>query len=213
MDTRLKHRLAGATIIVALVVIFLPMLLEGPVKERRIDVPMDVPPAGEDAPDAGLPEQGFADKPDPGADQEAVPVPEMPAVSADDGAGAGVGDTDTGTAGSGGARSQPTTSGLAADDTPSRAEHGADEAPVDAAAAAEGGWAVQVGGFSERANAVAVRERLRGKGYEVYVTEAAADGDVIFRVRVGPVASRERADSLARELSAKEGLPVLVVSR
>ncbi len=206
VDTRLKHRLAGATIIVALVVIFLPMLLEGPVKERRIDVPMDVPPAGEEAPDAGLPDKGVAEAPDPGADQEAVPEPEMPAND-----GAGAGETDTGATGS--AETQPSASATAADQTPSSPEPAADGAPAESAAPQEGGWAVQVGGFSERANAVAVRDRLRSKGYDVYVAEAEADGNAIFRVRVGPVASRERADSLAKELSGKEGLPVLVVSR
>lgn len=50
MDTALKQRLIGAVVLVALAVIFLPMLIKGPAPESGVsDVPLDVPatPAGD----------------------------------------------------------------------------------------------------------------------------------------------------------------------
>jgi len=50
MDSTLKQRLIGAVVLVALAVIFLPMLIKGPAPDSGVsDVPLDVPatPAGE----------------------------------------------------------------------------------------------------------------------------------------------------------------------
>ena len=49
MDPALKQRLVGAAVLVALAVIFLPMLVQGPAPDSGVaDVPLDVPdaPAG-----------------------------------------------------------------------------------------------------------------------------------------------------------------------
>ena len=44
MDTRLKQRLIGAAVLIALAVIFLPMLVQGPAPGSGVsDVPLDVP--------------------------------------------------------------------------------------------------------------------------------------------------------------------------
>ena len=44
MDTRLKQRLIGAAVLIALAVIFLPMLVQGPAPDSGVsDVPLDVP--------------------------------------------------------------------------------------------------------------------------------------------------------------------------
>lgn len=48
MDTALKQRLIGAVVLVALAVIFLPMLIKGPAPDSGVsDVPLDVPQAPE----------------------------------------------------------------------------------------------------------------------------------------------------------------------
>ena len=50
MDTALKQRLIGAVVLVALAVIFLPMLIKGPAPDSGVsDVPLAVPasPNGE----------------------------------------------------------------------------------------------------------------------------------------------------------------------
>lgn len=49
MDTTLKQRLIGATVLVALAVIFLPMLVKGPAPDSGVsDVPIEAPPAPAD---------------------------------------------------------------------------------------------------------------------------------------------------------------------
>ncbi|WP_440995274.1 SPOR domain-containing protein [Arhodomonas sp. SL1] len=187
MDTRLKHRLAGATIIVALVVIFLPMLLEGPVEDRRIDMPMEVPESPAPRAEVEPPEAGFAQQPDPGAEEELVPEPEPE---------------------SGTSTGEPEEAG----DVPSTEPGSAAPVP-DPVEGVDGGdnYAVQVGGFRESANAVALRDRLREAGLEVYVEAADAEAGTVHRVRVGPVPSREAAEALAGRLADEHDLSVLVV--
>ena len=54
---------------------------------------------------------------------------------------------------------------------------------------------------------------LRSSGLPVYVSpSAAAEGDQRWRVRVGPLATREEADRIAARLKAKEKLPTWVLS-
>jgi DedD protein len=64
-------------------------------------------------------------------------------------------------------------------------------------------WAVQVASFSDAANAEAFRERLRGDGYEAFISTARDGGRVLSRVAVGPLIERERAERLRQELSTR----------
>ncbi len=56
-------------------------------------------------------------------------------------------------------------------------------------------WEVQVGSFSVEANALALRDRLRGRGETVRI-DAGPDG--MHRVRLGPYEERRDADAAAR---------------
>lgn len=70
-----------------------------------------------------------------------------------------------------------------------------------AAPAPSGQWAVQVGSFSSRANADRLSEWCREQGYGVRAL-AGQDGDrTLYRVRVGPYASRADARSAVAELA------------
>jgi len=66
----------------------------------------------------------------------------------------------------------------------------ADESP------ANGGFAVQVGAFSDESAAERLTKRLEEQGFESF----AVPGETITRVRVGPYASRSEAESAAEEL-------------
>ncbi len=68
---------------------------------------------------------------------------------------------------------------------------------------------IQVGAYENRDSAQEVAETLRGKGYAVEVLSTADDGR--FRVRVGPVIARERAEGLAKRLENDEGLPTWIL--
>ncbi len=76
---------------------------------------------------------------------------------------------------------------------------------------ATGHFSVQVGAFAEGRAAEELATTLRGKGYDVYVSAGAGTGSTRWRVRVGPLASREAADRTASRLKAEERLPTWVV--
>lgn len=73
--------------------------------------------------------------------------------------------------------------------------------PAAAATVATGGWYVQLGAFSERANADKLAGEVRRGGFAVVVTPLTGTGATRYRVRVGPVASREEAVALSDRLA------------
>lgn len=68
-------------------------------------------------------------------------------------------------------------------------------------APAAGHYFVQVGAYSDPANAHRVRDAVSSAGPVVVDTRTTASGAELFRVRVGPWASREEADEARRVLS------------
>lgn len=74
------------------------------------------------------------------------------------------------------------------------------------------GFAVQVGAFAERAAAERLAESLRAKGLSVYISAGAKEGAARWRVRVGPLATREQAERTAARLKRDEKLPTWVLS-
>ncbi len=72
--------------------------------------------------------------------------------------------------------------------------------------------AVQVGAFAESRAAEKLADGLRRKGYPVYLSPGAGSGDARWRVRVGPLASKEEAGRTAARLKTEEKLPTWVLS-
>ena len=72
-------------------------------------------------------------------------------------------------------------------------------------------FAVQVGAFAESHSAERLADALRGKGFDVYVSAGASSGEPRWRVRVGPLPSREEAERVATRLKAEEKLPTWVL--
>ncbi|GAB3514550.1 SPOR domain-containing protein [Pseudoxanthomonas daejeonensis] len=84
-------------------------------------------------------------------------------------------------------------------------------APSPAApAAAEVGFAVQMGAFANAADANALRDRLRAAGFSAIVQPVRTDKGTLSRVRVGPVASRAEADQLKARLASGFGAGMVV---
>jgi hypothetical protein len=79
------------------------------------------------------------------------------------------------------------------------------------AAAPPGHVAIQVGAFAESAAAEKLADKLRSRGYSVYVTPAARSDAPRWRVRVGPLADRKKAERVAARLKAEEKLPTWVL--
>lgn len=82
------------------------------------------------------------------------------------------------------------------------------EAPKPAASSV--GFAVQLGAFSNAADANALRDRVRGGGFSAFVEQVRTDKGVLNRVRVGPVANRADADRLKAQVAAKFGIDGMV---
>ena len=79
------------------------------------------------------------------------------------------------------------------------------------ALATRGDWLVQVGSYSNQANAESMRKKLEGKGYRVIVTTAQVSGKSYHRVRVGPYPTKPDASGAAENLKKLLGQNVAVV--
>jgi len=88
------------------------------------------------------------------------------------------------------------------------------ETPPVAPPAAEknaAAWVVQVGSFSNSANALKLRNKLRTKGFTAFVEKLSSDGETVYRVRVGPELKRETADALQVKLKERMKLKGIVM--
>jgi DedD protein len=202
VDPRLKQRLIGAAVLLALAVIFLPMLLDGGGRDADVTLREAIPPEPEfprpemvaplalDAPPEPEPAET---RPPTRTEARSVPAPEVlperpvspPAQPAPD----------------------PTPQAA-----PSPAPEPAPVSPPREAAASPGGFAVQVGSFGEEANALAERDRLRGAGFTAFVEPAHAQGRAFYRVKVGPVSERSEAERLRDRIRGQMQLQGIVVT-
>ena len=66
-----------------------------------------------------------------------------------------------------------------------------------------GMWAVQLGSFSNQANADRLAADLRKEGYAAFLSQLETSKGKLHRVRVGPQKDRAEAESMAAKLSVK----------
>jgi len=198
MDQMLKQRLIGAIVIIALAVIFIPMILEGPDDElspRTQDMP---PPPTIDyqtevelavPEEASEPAESLADTT---TEQEVSAIPEPPMSQPE----AGIVETEAPAK-----PAEPAVAKPASPAIPSRST----------TSIAPGGWILQVGSFSQQANALSLRDRLKKSGYQASVKDVKAAGGTIHRVLVGPVSDRPSADKLRNKLASEQKLTAMVL--
>ena len=67
-------------------------------------------------------------------------------------------------------------------------------------------FAVQLGAFANAADATALRDRARAAGFSATTETVKTDKGMLTRVRLGPVGSRESADSLRSQAQSKLGI-------
>lgn len=72
-------------------------------------------------------------------------------------------------------------------------------------------WVVQVGSFSERANAERLRDKLIKSGYRAFVSQSRSKNRTVVRVRVGPELLKENAVKLSRKLQKELSMQTMVV--
>jgi DedD protein len=207
MDQMLKQRLIGAIVIIALAVIFIPMILEGPERESSTRTEnMPPPPAIDYQTEVELPvPAASSESAEPGETPaaNAAPEQEISALPAEPGpvaAPAPVKPVET-------PAPAPTPKPVVAKQPPPPEK----SAPKTVSAAGQGGWVLQVGSFTQPANAQSLRDRLKKAGYQVTVQMAKGANGTVHRVLVGPVSDRPAAEQLRAKLAREQKLSAMVL--
>ncbi|MGI9320294.1 MAG: SPOR domain-containing protein [Thiogranum sp.] len=184
MDFLLKQRLVGAIVLVALGVIFIPVLLEGPDQtlvpemealpeplSQQLRKPLDAFPAPDTIPVE--PEQSIVlSDPQPEPAPETRQEEETPAPV------------------------QPVNEPEPLSPPPVPEEKALKPGPLAS-------WVVQAGSFSSEQNALRLRDKLRQADFVTQVEKARVDGKSHYRVRVGPFLKRAEAEKSRKQLQDK----------
>jgi DedD protein len=211
LDKAYKQRMVGALVLIAIAVIFLPMLFSRQDEARHVQVDAPAAPQAPVAPQVkvepvSVPEQQpLPQEPVPTDDELAQPgqptvnqqAPSMPIAPAP---AKPVPAAKTAPAP---APAKPAPAPQAA---PASAAPAADPSRVDANGLSVT-WAVQVASLSNRANADNLQKTLRTQGYNAYIRTS----DGVNRVFVGPLIERAEADRLRDQLDKQQKLKGIVV--
>jgi DedD protein len=180
MDRRVKERLIGASILVALIVLVVPELLSGP---KPVATPPGLPAIAPEPirnvtvdlaePHTNAPPAAVASVPSEAAAAVAPANTTMPSPS------------------------KPTPSNPAP----------VKPTPVETVAPSPTSklgpsWSVQLGSFASRENADNLSRQVKGLGFAVYVLPGGSGSAARYRVRVGPLADRESAERTAAKLKS-----------
>ncbi len=170
-----KHRIVGAIVIVALVVIFVPMLLNESEPPPELKGARTIPPRNAAAETRVVVT--------PVASEESRPVTGSPTATNPVTPPAA---TET--------APKPETKPTTSPEKPAPVKE--KEKPAKVAAAPEKitkGWVVQVGTFSNAENAAYLRDKLKSHGHMAYTESVALAGKKALRLRVGPFHDKEQA--------------------
>ncbi len=210
VDEQLKRRLIGATVLVALAIIFLPMLLSHkpvarhsgkmadipaePVRNFNPSLLQDTPPETQaPAPPAVVTSPASDAKaapavtPSPSVEVQSVPRPEPPVVVAK----------------------------KASPKPEKKVEKKVEKkpaAPKPARSSSPSAWVVQVASFSSRASADKLVKKLRKAGLDTMQPAAVTvKGKKYYRVQVGPELDKQRAQKLLPRINRISGTKGQVV--
>ena len=220
MDRRVKERLIGASILVALVVLVVPELLSGPkpntataptlpaaapepVRNVTVDLTTSKAPANTDI-DSAIP-QAASPAASPAASSVATSAAASVAASAVDSPAAEIpAATSPAPSGAAASTSAPTSTAPAKSVAKAAATRPAllESAAHSPTSAAHGSWSVQLGSFASRANADNLTRQVKGQGFSAFVLTGGSGTSVRYRVRVGPLADRESAERMAAKLKS-----------
>ncbi len=192
MEVRIRERLVGALVLVAVIVLLVPAVLKGrsatsePARaqeNKRVEIDLGGATEPTDG-DRLVPEPEIAQarqEASPAATSAATPPTAAPAPPPAETTAAG----------------------------PSASQPVATTAQAQPLAAEPTAWAVQLGAFSSRSKAEGLVTKLRSRGYSAFVLEYRAGGQLLHRVRVGPEQDRARAVAIAERLRKDGYQPVV----
>lgn len=184
LKKRARRRLVGAVALVLLIVVFLPMILDSERKPLNQDISITIPP---------IPKPEVAPQisaPTPAAPAPATPhvagMPEGPAPAQPESASAVEPKAELPK------NATPRPEVRAVPKPAPKAE--AKPAPTGRAPAADESFVVQLGAFSNAANARTLQKKLQDNKFKAYTELVKNAGGDRTRVRVGPYASRDAAE-------------------
>jgi DedD protein len=201
MERRVKERLIGASILVALIVWVVPELLSGPKPAARTPMPATLPATAPE-PTRSVTVDLSTSKAPESPDIEAAPPTPAPAASPP-----AVAIYGPSSAAAPGATAPGATAPGALPPAP-RATAPAPQAatPIESAAtspiSSHAAWSVQLGSFANRPNADKLARQLKGQGFSVYVVSGGSGASVRYRVRIGPLADRASAERTVAKLKS-----------
>lgn len=181
MDRAIKERLVGGIVLVVLAVLVVPVFLDGPPQEPEVIVETLALP-GQDGQVTErktivLERNRTEPVPTSGNATEQKPAEDKPVAVA-----------------------EPAEVPVKVVNTP--ADNPADTPAANVPTEEGGLWAVQLGSFSNHENARRMGDELRKANYAAFESKLVTASGEQLRVRVGPVESREAAESLAKKLKA-----------
>jgi len=187
MDRALKERIVGAAVLVLVVVLVVPVFLDGPPGDGEI--------VSERVPLPGQSEQETKtivldrDRTDPvpsgGGNEPVQSTPQPQPVVAEQAP-----------------RTEPV--GSSSEPEPAVAKPApAQPAPENTVAkeSTTGMWAVQLGSFGNQENAERLAADLRKQGFAAFLSQLSTSSGQLHRVRIGPQKDRESAEAMAERLS------------
>ncbi|MEP4148203.1 MAG: SPOR domain-containing protein [Halioglobus sp.] len=213
MNEVLKQRLVGALILVALGVVFWPIIFvepgeQGGAEEAQIPPRPLVETTAVEPPDmAGLrPSREIKKAPEPQERELLTLAPEAPPA------------TSSNSAVSKPVASKPAVSKPEPKPKPKPAPKPVEtktrsEAPVKPALDADGipiTWILRVASVSSSTSADKLRKDLLDMGHKAYVKKISSNGKTLYRVYVGPKAEKARLQKIQASIDAKFGVSTLV---
>ncbi|MDF0732536.1 SPOR domain-containing protein [Pseudomonas entomophila] len=212
LDKGMKQRMVGALVLVALAVIFLPMLFTREDEMRQVRVQAPEAPAMPSLPEVKVepvqvPEPQVLPDPSEQApvvvnessapvaapSQPIAPAPQAPAIKPQPSAPAAVAKVE--------ARPAPAPVATAATSTKPAAAAKIDGNGLPVS------WSIQLASLSNRAGADNLQKTLRSQGYNAYIRSS----DGMNRVFVGPLIERAEAERLRDVINRQQNLKGIVV--
>ncbi|MBF7141361.1 MULTISPECIES: SPOR domain-containing protein [Pseudomonas] len=213
LDNVVKQRMVGALVLVALAVVFLPMLFSRPDEMREVRVNAPAAPAVPVVPQVKVQPAAVPDAPAPTpVVDEAPPSPPVTARASSQARAPSMPISAAPTVTAPSAPSTKTAAPAAVPTTPAPSTSTAPTAKADVASKLDAGgvpvsWSVQLASLSNRAGADTLQKTLRTQGYNAYVRSAEGKN----RVFVGPLIDRGEAERLRDVINRQQNLKGFVV--
>ncbi|HHX35496.1 MAG TPA: SPOR domain-containing protein [Gammaproteobacteria bacterium] len=203
VESKLKQRIVGALVLIALAVIFLPMLLkkEDPVREIVVQAPqMPATPAA--------PQFSVEEVPVPVPEPEAEDVWDEPLITEQPAQAASA---PTAPIEAPEVQPTPTQTKPVVKTEPSKTIATKPQQPPVAAGIDKNNlpvsWSVQLASMASKTNADTLRDTYRKKQYNAYVRSA----DGVHKVLIGPLIKQAEAQAMCKNLKSREGQECFVV--